>query len=165
MTKRAVITWTAGLVIAVGLATTTVWLFASGTVKVTLRGSDATAPTNVVCGDEIVRRYNEANLYIQREGQEQPSVDEEAKKAIANEVKALKGSENDPTCQVIIFWAARDAADKVLATQTYEKIKSLHESGRFADNNLRAATSLTEYDSMVKLLDTDAQTVNIEGLN
>lgn len=167
MKKKGIITSLIGLVILVALVGGLIWAFSSELVQVTVGKpkEGVNRPSPVICTDSMVADYNAAALITQRTGKDRPSADDQAKKTIAERVKALSGNENDPTCQAILFSAAYEASDKEAVNKAFGRIKALHAAGIFVNNNFRGAMPLDEYEVMVKLVEAKGQAINPKGTN
>lgn len=132
------------------------WALISGKLSIAWNGFGAQYSTNkVVCDSGFVTEYNKAMEYTYPTGTEpDPSIDVAALKNIIERVKASGGYEADPTCQVMLYWAAIELDDKAAAEQALPAIKELHAKRQFPDNNLRTAVPLFEYEQALEYLDT-----------
>lgn len=117
-----------------------------------------------VCGEQLVSRYNDAFLYIDRGGDKGVSTDKAGLEKIASEIKSLGGSENDPTCQSMIFWIAT-ASEKNYdeAKAAYEKLNTMQKTGRYADSNLRTTIPFFSYSSQLEAISGKEQEVLIDN--
>lgn len=116
-------------------------------------GNKAQANAAAVCDTAIVATYNKASNYEYRgTAEDGPSKDSETLQTLQRDIRDKAGYESDPTCQVIIFWAAIDAGDEQVASEALTALKTLHEDREFPDNNLRTSTPLFEYDAALEYI-------------
>lgn len=121
-------------------------------------GKKAQANAAVVCDTAVVATYNEASNYEYRgTAEDGPSKDSETLQALQRDIRDKAGYESDPTCQVIIFWAAIDAGNEQVASEALAALKTQHEVRRFPDNNLRTSTPLFEYDAALEYISGDQE--------
>lgn len=122
------------------------WLFNTDRLTFTINpGSQSTS--SVACGADIVDTYNAAMFYAVRNGSNDLTIDENAVKNLAVEIKSKVGYKNDPTCQTILFWTAVHNDDYQGAKDAYASIKTLHDQGTFTDSNIRSNQPLFTYES------------------
>lgn len=124
------------------------WLFSTGRLVYVDSNTKARVSSSV-CDSTIVDRYNAAMYYEVRNNSTTPSIDEDGIKALVADIKGKSGYETDPTCQVIIFWAAVRGDDYKAARSAYDSIKTLHDKGSFADSNIRSNEPLFTYEGYV----------------
>lgn len=146
------------LVVLLGVAVW--WLFNSGRLVYVASGTKAPEGL-VVCGSDVVTKYNEASLFIKRQGADAPSVDKESLKTIASDIRNKKGYEGDPTCQTLLFWSAVRNDDYKAAKEAAGAVKQLHEKRLFADSNIRNNDAVFNYQTSLNML-TGAETVKEE---
>jgi len=133
------------LLLVVGVA---VGLFVSG--KVAWVGPDTKVVTaKIVCGPELVSKYNDAMYVSFRNNEKLPSLDVEGIKNIKTEIKAKAGYEKDPTCQSMLYLIAIYEEDYEGSKLAYETVKKLHDQGLYADNNIRNNPPLFMYEAPV----------------
>ena len=133
------------LLLVVGVA---VGLFVSG--KVAWVGPDTKVVTaKIVCGPELVSKYNDAMYVSFRNNEKLPSLDVEGIKNIKTEIKAKAGYEKDPTCQSMLYLIAIYEEDYEGSKLAYETVKKLHDQGMYADNNIRNNPPLFMYEAPV----------------
>jgi len=143
--KKLAIIVSVVLLLVVGAA---VGLFVSG--KVAWVGPDTKVVTaKIVCGPELVSKYNDAMYVTFRNNEKLPSLDVEGIKNIKTEIKAKAGYEKDPTCQSMLYLIAIYEEDYEGSKLAYETVKKLHDQGLYADNNIRNNPPLFMYEAPV----------------
>jgi len=143
--KKLAIIVSVVLLLVVGAA---VGLFVSG--KVAWVGPDTKVVTaKIVCGPELVSKYNDAMYVSFRNNEKLPSLDVEGIKNIKTEIKAKAGYEKDPTCQSMLYLIAIYEEDYEGSKLAYETVKKLHDQGLYADNNIRNNPPLFMYEAPV----------------
>jgi hypothetical protein len=147
MRKKITVAVVVGLIV-LGIAGGVGWLFYSG--KLVWAGDGSQAQGKVVCGDDVVKSFNQARELVFVDDVTEPTIDEDGQRRIADEVKALPDFQNDPTCQTIIFRVAYLDRDYQAVQLALEAIKSLHENRIYADTNLSGIESITTYSQMVE---------------
>lgn len=134
-----------------------VWLVISGRLVVALKdpSSQYLAIPNV-CGSDIVDQYNSATDYKFRDDSAKlPTIDKDGLANIASQIRDKKGYESDPTCQVMLFWAAFDVKDNEAAKRAYDSLQTLRNKRIFSDNNLRTSAGLLEYADIIQRLEVE----------
>ncbi len=148
--------------VAVVLVGFGIWAIASGRLVIALKDPDSqyiTVPS--VCGDDFVKQYNDATNYIFRDDSAKlPSMDREGLANLATQIRDKENYESDPTCQVMLFWAAFDTKDREAAQRSYDSLQVLHDKRIFSDNNLRTSAGLLEYKDIIQRLVTEESRSN-----
>lgn len=148
------------IVLGVG---TIIALFSLGRLGWVNPDSEVVNAYTAVCDTEMVDQYNEAILYIEREGTAGLSRDEKVLDALPGTIKNLAGYKNDPTCQTFLFWIAVRDEDYEGAKAAYETVKSLHEKRLFADSNITGNQSLESYEGAVYSLSPEGRASEGQG--
>lgn len=81
------------------------------------------------CGEAEVNRYNALSMPITESGQSDL-------KTLADDIKAKASSNEDATCQTILFFAGALTENKQMANDAYGNVERLHSKGVFADSRL-----------------------------
>src|SRR5690348_14596591 len=84
--------------------------------------------TYQACGKNIVDEYLTA--------QSGDSADSAKTKNLSNKIKALPHSDQDATCQAILFTNAFNLEQYTDMVQPLNNLQSLHDKGQYPDNNL-----------------------------
>lgn len=156
MRKKLIAVGVAVVIIA-ALAGATLWLFVSGKVVFVDSDAEVTDSYTAVCDTDIVDRYNEAMIFTERDDSGELSLDEAALRTLQNEISRTAETDNDPTCQTILFWIAVSNENYENAKTAYEKVKALHEKRLFADSNLIGNQALSAYEGVVYTLSPEGQ--------
>ena len=107
----------------------------------------------VVCGDEMVTRYNKAVTYEQRDGDsERLTPDSAALASIAAEIRALPSYADAPTCQSMLLWIGIEESNYDQTKEAYDRLVLLHERNFFPNNNLSNNEALVVYESTLEFL-------------
>jgi len=147
MTKKTITI--VGIIILLALAGALAWLFISGRLVYVAPGSTAATGT-IVCGSDVVDKYNDASNPLKRTADATlPSVDEPALKDLQNEIKGKKDYAGDATCQNLLFWIAYNLGDYDGAKTANAAVKALYAKGNFPSPNIRSAAPLFSYDTYV----------------
>lgn len=94
-------------------------------------GADQRADVRtVVCGSDVVTKYQKIYFPLD-DGDSQAASD------LAKSITSNSRSSEDPTCQTILFWFARDKNDTKAMEASLAAIKRLHGEGAYADSSLR----------------------------
>lgn len=101
-----------------------------------------------VCGDAVVTRYNKA-MEVTQKGNDY-SIDTNALKSLATEIKAKGNYQNDATCQTILLNAAIQDQNYAAAKATLAAVKKLHDQNNFVDSSINPATSISAYEALVQ---------------
>ena len=99
-----------------------------------------------VCSDRIIADYNDAMFYKPRGDSTTPTLDTNTLEELKTVIARLSGSNNDPTCQTILFWIAVNEENYENAKPAYDNVKRLHDEGLFADSNLSSNQPLSSYE-------------------
>ncbi|MGV9002054.1 MAG: hypothetical protein ACOH18_03840 [Candidatus Saccharimonadaceae bacterium] len=158
MSKKIALVSTAIVIVVALVGVGVWWLFNTGRLVYVAPGSKVAIST-VVCGTDVVDKYNAAAYLLKRDpNSNEPTIDQPALNTLATDIKAKKGYEADATCQNILFWVAYNASDHDSAQTAYTALKDLHSKGKFADSNIRSAAPLYAYETYVTSLSgTDGQ--------
>ena len=152
---------TSALVVLLIAAGVIAWLFLSGRI---IWASNETDQQNVsqlalpnaravVCGDEIVSRYNKAVTYEQRnDSSERLTPDSAGLATVAAEIRSLQASADDPSCQSILLWVAIEESNYNQAKDAYDRLVKLHDLNFFPNNNLVNNQPLVVYESALDFL-------------
>jgi len=156
--KKKTITIIISALVAVLLVGAIAWSLVSGSLSLAWNGFGGQfSTTKVVCDEKVVEAYNKATEYTYpMQADAMPTMDIEALNKTVADVKTRAGHENDPTCQVMIFWAAIEAKEVDVAHQALDALKELHEKRNFPNNNLRTAVPLFEYDTALEFIATSS---------
>jgi len=122
------------------------WLFYIGRLAYFNSGQHSI----VVCGTDIVDRFNVVTNYEHRNDPIVPSIDEQGMKDLVSEINAKKNFNIDPTCQMIILWSAVYEDNYNIARGAYDSLINLHKDRIFADSNLRINQPLSAYEEALK---------------
>lgn len=142
------------ILVAVLLAGAVTWAVLTNKLVVVWNGSGTPGSLAVnVCDSTLVDEYNKVTEYTRPDGAEvPPSIDVEGLRKVVERIEASSGYESDPTCQVMLFWAAIADKDHATADGILPVIKDLHAKRIFPDNNLRTTVPLFEYDAALEYI-------------
>lgn len=99
-------------------------------IAVALGADQHAAVRTVVCGSDVVTKYQKIYFPLDA-GDSQAATD------LAKSITSNPRSSEDPTCQTILFWFARDKNDTKAMGASLTAIKRLHGEGAYADSSLR----------------------------
>ncbi len=88
----------------------------------------------VTCDDKMVDKFNTLYLPLDKE-------DTEKAQSLIAEIKPIK-SDDDPTCQTILFSLGVFTDDKQMATEAYAKVQKLYAQGKYANTRLMNTASV-----------------------
>lgn len=137
---------TVSIIIALLLGFGVWWLFDSG--RLIYSNDPARAGGSevaLVCNDEIVTSYSEAATFTARDDDEDPSIDMDTLNALVVDIKKREGYKDDPSCQSILFQVAVLNDDYDEAKLAHEALVSLHEKGRYPNNNILGNGTLSQH--------------------
>jgi hypothetical protein len=143
------------VVIILAAAGAVTWLFMSGRLAWVDPNTKAVT-VKAVCGTDIVNKYNDASVFIARNGSSERTVDEEGLKSLKTTIVGKDGYKDDPTCQAMLFWISFRNKDYEGAKAAYTAVRALHDKGLFADSNLRSNDALFTYEDVLFTISPDA---------
>lgn len=139
------------------------WLFNTGRLVYVASGTKAPAGV-VVCGTDMVTKYNNATELIKRQGSDTASIDKDALSSLATDIRNKQAYKDDPTCQTILFWVAFRNEDKDAAEASMKTLEELHEKRQFADSNLRNSDAFANRKTYLNVLSgSDDQNEDVQG--
>lgn len=141
---------TTAIVLATLMLGSLIFLAVSGRIAVAFGANRQAIVRTVVCGDEIVERYQE--IYFPLDEDDSQTVDE-----LIATITSNPYSSDDPTCQTILFWLADGRKDVQTKESSLAAIKRLHKEGAYANSALRdgalnyleAAMTWTDGDGLI----------------
>lgn len=139
------------ILLAVGVV---VALFMTG--KLVWSNTTRQVSTHVVCGSDVVNKYNDAMYYVIRPGSDVPTLDTEGIKTINEDIKKKDGYKDDPTCQTLLFWIAIHNNDYTAGNEAYLAVKGMHDKGIYADSNIRGNDALFTWEGVLFPISPDA---------
>lgn len=142
MSKKIVMWIGAGVVLIIAASLIASVILGYSYIGIKERDQMVALEPPTVCGAEIVQRYNDVSFPITDDGQK---VLDDIEKTIDNN----KYSINDPTCQAIKFYMAREKNDIAKLESSMKQIRSLHEKSRFVDSDLRSILPLSLMQAIV----------------
>jgi len=143
------------IVIILAAAGAVAWLFMSGKLA-WVDNTTKPAVAKVVCGNDIVDKYNDASLLLGRNGESKLTVDTEGIKEVKTAILAKDGNKEDPTCQAILFWIGYRETDYEATKTAYEAVRKLHDQNIFPNNNIRGNEPLFTYAQVLFTISPDA---------
>jgi len=124
------------VIVILALTGTVTWLFVSG--KLVWAGSSMqTSSTKIVCGEDLINKYNNSMFYMLRGNDTTTSLDVEGIKNVKAEILTKDGYKTEPSCQSMLLLIALYEADYDGAKAAFEAVNALHEKNIFADSNIR----------------------------
>jgi hypothetical protein len=99
-------------------------------IAVALGADQRAAVRTVVCGSDVIEKYQKIYFPLD-DGDSQAASD------LAKSISSNPRSSEDPTCQTILFWFARDKNDTKTMETALTTIKRLHGEGAYVDSSLR----------------------------
>ncbi|NCU38991.1 hypothetical protein EOL96_08210 [Candidatus Saccharibacteria bacterium] len=123
-----------------------------GFIKLSASGFDNDKSV-VVCSADTVKTYNDFMEYKVRDGSDELSIDKDAIKKLASDIKIRENYDTDPTCQTMLFWSAYLDNDYEGAKSAYQAVTKLHDQRKFADSNIHSNAPLFTYEPTLYSID------------
>lgn len=102
-----------------------------------------------VCGDDIVSSYNSLSVYALRGESEDLTVDIEGLRALATDITAKDGYQNDPTCQTILLEISIYNEDYTSAKKALTAVEELSDKKQYAATTINGISTVDEYKTYV----------------
>ena len=156
MKKRRSIVIVTGVVAIVGAAV--IGLIASGYVTITIGKSKSQASSaSIVCGEDMLSRYNEAILARPTDDPTVSVIDKEGLAKIATDIKNHGAYKDDPTCQTMLFWIALQDKNYDDAKAAYEGVSHWYDEHVYANSDIRGNAPLSDWKLPLDELSPEAQ--------
>ena len=103
-----------------------------------------------VCGADMISKYEKIDTG-------DLAKDKQQLLAFIKTIKDTKHSENDPTCQTMLFFASFRVEDYMGMEKPLRLVKSMHDKGVYADSNLRTSYSISGMSALHEQVVSDAK--------
>jgi len=124
-----------------------VWGLATGKLVLATNVLDKSSKGyQIVCGDDLVNKFNKAVYVDVTKGSKVSGIDTSALKSLEAQIKQLKGYKDDPTCQTLIFWSDIDNYNYDGAKAAYQAVKQQHAEGKYPNNDIYNNQAVSTYD-------------------
>jgi len=144
-TRRRVWKW-AAIIAGAATITAVAVLAASGVIYAGVKApAQRVAVQTVVCGDEIIDRYNQLSLSVPLNPAAQQNLSR-----IVKDITAKGDYAKDPTCQAILWWNAMQSRDAAEMKKALNSLKNLRNDGLYVDNNLMNTFSIPSMNSLTE---------------